>query len=93
MPAAGALNKTEYGKAQILKMTGTASYPTGGYDLPASVVSAVLNSSTPALGINDGQANYPLVAAGKVKFMVQATGLEVANAVNMSAVTLSILVP
>lgn len=94
MPAAGSSQKTEYGKAQILKIKGTSSYPTGGYDLPASVAgTGVLNSSTPPVGINDGQAQFPLVASGKVKFMVAATGAEVANTTDMSAVTLSVLVP
>lgn len=90
MPAPAAIIETEYGNGRVLKIRGTNSYPTGGYDLPASPGE---QPALPPLGINDGQANLPLVAGTKVKFIVQATGLEVANAVDVSAVTLQVLFP
>lgn len=94
MAAAASSSKTEYGSSKILKIKGTTSYTTGGYDLPPSVNgTGVLNAPYPPLGINDGQAVIPLVASGKVKFMVASTGLEAANASDQSAFTVSVLVP
>lgn len=94
MPAPASSQKTEYGSSKVLKIKGTTSYTTGGYDLPAAVNgTGVQNAPNPPLGINDGQAIIPLVASGKVKFMVASTGLEAANASDQSAITVQVLVP
>lgn len=76
-------------KALVIDVAGDASYPTGGYALSLSNL-----GNRTVYGINDGQANIPLwdPVNLKVKFIVAATGLEVANATNVSAVTLKLLV-
>lgn len=93
MAAAADYRLDQYGKARVMKITGTASYPTGGYDLSQSNVLSVANPAKPLVGLNDGGTNIALVAGTKVKFIVAATGLEVANTTNVSASTVQVLVP
>lgn len=95
MAAAADYRQVENGTAKILKITGTSSYPTGGYDLPADWdgSSKVINRPNAALGINDGATNIALVAGSKVKFIVSATGAEVANATNVAANAVQVLIP
>lgn len=95
MTAALNYRMDQVGTAQIMRITGTASYPTGGYDLAESFVVNTVDRQSPLVGLNDGGTNIALVDTvnKKVKFIVAATGLEVANATNVSAVTVSILVP
>lgn len=92
MPAAGKLNVDQLGTARVVKIKGTSSYTTGGYDLPDFAIARQADGMPPA-GINDGAAVIALVAPGKVKFITAATGAEVANASDQSAVTVQVLVP
>ena len=95
MAAAADYRRIERGTARVLKITGTASYPTGGYSIPDSLVSQVANQPNPPVGINDGATNIALVDLPNknVKFIVAATGLEVANATNVSANSVLVLLP
>lgn len=93
MAAAADYRRIERGTARVLKVTGTASYPTGGYDIPDSLVTQVSNQPNAPVGINDGATNIALVAGTKVKFIVSATGLEVAAATNVSANSVQVLLP
>lgn len=83
------------GTARILKITGTSSYPTGGYDLPGSIFSQVANLPFAPVGLNDGGTNIALVDLPnkKVKFIVAATGAEVLAAANVSGSIVSVLLP
>ena len=93
MAAATDYRRIERGTARVLKITGTASYPTGGYALPDSLVTQVANQPNPPVGINDGAVNIALVSGNNVKFIVSATGLEVAAATNVSANSVLVLLP
>ena len=78
---------------RVFSATGDSSYPTGGYPLSAAVL-AHLSALSPGkvVGINDGAAVIALWDAAnlKVKFITAATGAEVANASNQSAVTVKL---
>lgn len=93
MAAAASYSMDQQGRAQVMKVKGTSSYPTGGYDLNQSFVNNIANRAKPLVGLNDGGTQIALIAGAKVKFIVAATGAEVANATDMSAVTVSVLVP
>ena len=96
MPAPGSsvLDGRYQSRCRVLKIKGTSSYTTGGYDLPAFANgTAVQNVVLGPVGLNDGGTVIGLVASGKVKFITAATGVEVANASDQSAVTVSVLVP
>jgi hypothetical protein len=93
MPAAAQSILDGRYRDRVVKIKGTSSYTTGGYDLPAFMTTAVPNNSYAPIALNDGSAVIGLVASGKVKFITAATGAEVANATDMSAVTVSVLVP
>jgi hypothetical protein len=83
------------------KVSGDASYPTGGYAVPPSAfqfnafaTDGLGTGLPPVLGyyqvIADLQgANYAVInpANGNLQFFVQTTGVEVANAVNVSTVS------
>jgi hypothetical protein len=88
MPATVSRNVAP-GRAYIFDVAGDASYATGGYPLSLSSL-----SNRTVYGINDGGAIIALWDAVnlKVKFITAATGAEVANASNQSAVTVKLLV-
>lgn len=77
------------GKLQIVDVLGDANYATGGYALS---LSSLANKTV--YGINDGGTIIALFDAPnlKVKFITAATGAEVLNASNQSAVTVKLLV-
>jgi hypothetical protein len=86
------VNSELYGEdVRIIKVTGDASYPTGGYALAGTIPP----NSSKLLGINEAITNIPLWdgVAFKVKFIVRATGAEVGAAVDVSASTVRLLVP
>jgi hypothetical protein len=92
MPAAASYSASEtYESGRVVKVKGTTSYTTGGYDLPA--YSSTPASGAPIVALNDGGAVIGLVAAGKVKFITASTGAEVADASDQSANTVQVLVP
>lgn len=88
----------------IAKVTGDASYPAGGYPLPASVFTFSTYAATSdaqlqapsvfAVGIwADAQVGtYGIIDAvtGNLRLAVSSTGLEVAVASNQSAVVTAI---
>lgn len=80
-------------KARIIDVQGDSSYATGGYALSASQLAAS-GGVRAVYGINDGGAIIALWDAAnlKVKFITAATGAEVLNASNQSAVTVKLLV-
>jgi hypothetical protein len=84
--------------ARILNVKGDSVYATGGYLLAGAVAAASFNlanaSDFKAVGLNDGGTIIALVDLPnlKVKFITAATGAEVANASDQSAVTVKVLV-
>ena len=93
MAAAADYRLVPYGTARVVKIKGTSSYGTGGYDLSASPFTKVSNAPAAPVAINDGSAVIGLVAAGKVKFITAATGAEVAAASDQSGNAVLVLVP
>ena len=85
----------------IVEVDGDASYPTGGYALPASTFFFNTYAATSDFQLQippvfgpvgiwaDGQvATYSIIfsATGNLGFAVSSTGLEVANTTNVTAV-------
>jgi hypothetical protein len=93
MPAAAAYSmQDQYGAAtRVIRVKGTSSYTTGGYDLPLS--GTVSPGGLGAIALNHGSAVIGLVASGKVKFVTASTGAEVANASDQSANLVLVLIP
>ena|SRR6266496_6579491 len=82
--------------ARVLLVRGDASYATGGYNLAgaASGWNLANASDFKCVGINDAATIISEVdlANLKVKFITRATGAEVGNATDQSAVTVKVLV-
>jgi hypothetical protein len=91
MPAAAGYTNVDYGRARIIRIQGTSSYTTGGYDLPNG--GAGSSPSAAPLALNDGSTVIGLVASGKVKFLTASTGAEVGNGTDQSANAVKVLVP
>jgi len=91
MPAAAGYTNVDYGAARIIRIQGTSSYTTGGYDLPNGGAGA--SPAAAPLALNDGASVIGLVASGKVKFLTASTGAEVANASDQSARAVQVLIP
>ena len=75
---------------RILAVTGDTSYPTGGYAVAGDFPQSGL------IGLNDGVGTRIALwddVNKKVKFIVTATGAEVAAATDVSASTVRLLIP
>lgn len=91
MPAIVTPNKNS-DRVRIIDVIGDSNYATGGYPLSLSGLSAAGGGSRGVYGLNDGSAVIALWDAvnNKVKFITAATGAEVANASDQSAVTVKL---
>jgi len=79
----------------VLTFAGDSSYPTGGTDGFDAYVQAVLGDARNVVGvvmIGDCGDNIPIYVGGKLMVKVLSTGLEVANAVDLSGVTFTVMV-
>jgi len=95
MAAASAVNVIYRSRSRIVRVTGTTSYGTGGYTLPAWLQEIISTQTRdPVTPLNDGAAVIAkLGPTGLCQFITAATGAEVTAASDQSGNTVSLLVP
>lgn len=79
----------------VVSFAGDDNYPTGGTAGFDAYIQALLGDSRNVIGvvmIGDCGDNMPIYVGGKLMVKVISTGVEVANAVDLSAATFTVLV-